>query len=275
MGRIAAFRAQGDDLEPLTLNADTLDEATLQTGHGVYSVFRLYPGRRVLRLPHHLERMRASAQLLGFPFLHSDAWLRTAVRQAVEASELEMPRVRLTIPFADPDSALILLEPFSPPSAEVYERGVRVNLAHSRRQMPRAKDSRFIETRRKLAVEHDGGAFEVILCREDGALLEGTSSNFYAVLDGVLRTAGDDVLEGIARSILLEVAPAVLPVVLEPVQVDDLSHLSEAMLTSASRGVIPIVQIEGTVIGDGRPGPFTAQLRARYDQQVERELEPL
>jgi branched-chain amino acid aminotransferase len=219
--------------------------------------------------------MRASAQLLGFPFRHSDTELRTAVRQAVEASGFEMPRVRLTIPFAEPDSALILLEPFSPPPAEVYERGVRVNLAYGQRQMPRAKDSRFIEARRRLVVEHDGGAFEVILCREDGALLEGTSSNFYAVLDGTLRTAGEGVLEGIARSVLLEVAPAVLPVVLESVQVDDLPRLSEAMLTSASRGVIPVVQIEGTIIGDGRPGPFTAQLRARYDQQVEQELEPL
>ena len=68
---------------------------------------------------------------------------------------------------------------------------------------------------------------------------------------------------------------AVLPVVLNPIHVDDLPKISEAMLTSSSRGTVPIVQIRGVVIGDGPPGPVARALRTAYDAQVEQELEPL
>ncbi len=82
-------------------------------------------------------------------------------------------------------------------------------------------------------------------------------------------------LEGVARSLLLEVAPRVLPVVLEPVTLADLPRLSEALITSSSRGVVPVVQVGEVAIGSGAPGPMTARLRAEYDAQVEAELEPL
>jgi branched-subunit amino acid aminotransferase/4-amino-4-deoxychorismate lyase len=108
-----------------------------------------------------------------------------------------------------------------------------------------------------------------------GAILEGVSSSFFAVLDGQLRTAHSKVLEGISRGALLEMAPSVLPVTLLPIRVADVPRVSEAMLTSASRGVVPIVQIGDVVIGKGKPGPLAGALRAAYDARVEQELEPL
>lgn len=274
MSAIYAYRAINDDLTRLECQATTLDEATILTGHGTYSVFRLYPGRRVLRLDQHLARMRRSAAMLGVPFPHDNAWLRRAIRRAVEASGLEMPRVRITVPYDAPESAVILLEPFSPPPPEVYKTGVRVALADTPRTMPGAKDSRFIEQRAQLRAA-DPDAYEVLLCDASGRILEGTGSNFYAVLDGKLRTAGEGMLEGIARHLLLEAAPAILPVVLEPVTRDDLPQVTEAMMTSSSRGVVPITRIGDQPIGDGVPGPFTHRLGAAYDAHVETELESL
>lgn len=274
MSPIYAYRATDDDLARLDCLAATLDEATILTGHGTYSVFRLYPGRRVLRLDQHLARMRRSAAMLGVPFPHSDAWLRTAIRRAVEASGLDMPRVRITVPYDAPETAVVLLEPFAPPPPEVYERGVRTALADAPRALPGAKDSRFIE-QRALLREAEPEAYEVLLCDAAGRILEGTGSNFYAVLEGELRTAGEGMLEGIARRLLLEAAPAILPVRLEPVTRADLPRLAEAMLTSSSRGVVPITEIAGRPIGDGRPGPLTHRLGAAYDARVEAELEPL
>ncbi len=274
MGRIVIFRACGDRLERLPVEADTLDEATLRTGHGVYSVLRVYPGGRVLRLDRHLDRMRRSAAVLDAPYPLADGWLRAALRRAVQAGGLEAPRLRLTVPFDAPDSALIALEPFSPPPAALYEQGVRVALVEAHRDSPRAKNSRFIEQRQRIEAARAAGVYETLLC-SDGLLLEGTSSNFYGLLDGVLYTAGEGVLEGVARSILLEVAPAVLPLGLTAVRCADAPRLSEAMLTSASRGIVPIVQIGEAVIGGGVPGPIYRALRERYDALVERELEPL
>ena len=82
-------------------------------------------------------------------------------------------------------------------------------------------------------------------------------------------------LEGVARSILLDVAPGVLPVTLTAPHVDQLPLITEAMLTSSSRGVVPVVEVGGERIGTGRPGPLTLQLGAAYDARVESLLEPI
>jgi len=51
--------------------------------------------------------------------------------------------------------------------------------------------------------------------------------------------------------------------------------VSEAFLTSVSRGVLPVVKVDETTIGDGRPGPFTRELGRRLEALVEREAQPL
>jgi branched-subunit amino acid aminotransferase/4-amino-4-deoxychorismate lyase len=107
-------------------------------------------------------------------------------------------------------------------------------------------------------------------------LLEGTTTNFYAILNRTLRTAGDNtVLSGIGRRVVLTVAPDIVPVQLKPVHVDEVPHLNESFLTSASRGIVPIVEIDGCRIGTGRPGPVTLRLREAYDAWAEAHLEPI
>ncbi|MBN1311029.1 MAG: aminotransferase class IV family protein [Anaerolineae bacterium] len=275
MSSVSMFRACGEVLERVPVQADSLDEAALQNGHGVYTVFRLYPGWRVFRLASHFARLRHSADLLGEPFLLTYDWMRLVLRRVVEEIGLALVRIRLTVPFDAPETVFIALEPFTPLPAALYQEGVSVGLVEGRREVPRAKDSQFIEWRKKARMRHPYSVYEIMMYDGAGWILEGLSSNFFAVLDGELRTAGDGVLEGIARSILLEVAPSVLPTVLDPIHMDDLPRISEAMLTSSSRGVVPIVQVRGVVIGDGKPGPVAKALRAAYDAQIEQELEPL
>jgi branched-chain amino acid aminotransferase len=117
------------------------------------------------------------------------------------------------------------------------------------------------------------GVHEGLLASEDGSLLEGLSSNFFALHQGVLRTEGERALPGITRSLLLEVAEGVVPVALRAVRVNELPAVSECFITSASRGVLPVVRVDSLEIGTGRPGPVTAELRRRFDQRIEAEAE--
>jgi branched-chain amino acid aminotransferase len=275
MGSIIVFRANGTGLERLPVEASTIDEATLQTGHGVYAVIRTYPGQRVVRLDRHLARMRRSAALLDQPYRHDDGWLREVLRQVVEASSLPLVRLRLTVPFDAPDSAVVALESFQPPPETLYEEGVPVGLAQKIRSQPRAKDSRFIEAREALYAGQPPGTYEVWMYNQEGIVTEGSSSNAYVVLGGHLRTPEEGMLEGIARGLLLDAAAPVLPISLGAIHVDDLPSIDEAMLTSASRGVVPVVRVGEMPVGDGRPGAIFQQIRAAYDRLVEQELEPL
>ena len=106
------------------------------------------------------------------------------------------------------------------------------------------------------------GAFETLFVR-DGVITEGASTNFFAVVGGVLRThpANHHILPGITREILLEEAEqigvSVVPTAITP---KELNGAEEAFVTSTSADVMPVVRVDGRPIGGGEPGPVTQRL---------------
>ena len=82
-------------------------------------------------------------------------------------------------------------------------------------------------------------------------------------------------LPGIAQQIVYEVAPEVLPLHRDAVNVVDIPRLDEAFLTSSSRGILPVIAIDGITIGSGKPGAKTLALRQRYAEWVDDHLEDL
>jgi D-alanine transaminase len=103
---------------------------------------------------------------------------------------------------------------------------------------------------------------------EDGLVTEGSSNNAYIVTrDGaiVTRSLSSAILHGITRAAVLAYArEAGMPVEERPFSVGEAKGAAEAFITSASAFVTPVVAIDGAPVGDGRPGPVTARLRALY-----------
>jgi len=115
------------------------------------------------------------------------------------------------------------------------------------------------------------GAFEALLVR-DSIVTEGASSNLFAVIAGKLHTHPPThrILAGITREVVLELAAELaIPVVLEPITRAALSTASEVMITATTADVMPVVSVDGSRVGDGRPGGVArrlhAGLRARMD----------
>jgi len=106
------------------------------------------------------------------------------------------------------------------------------------------------------------GVHEAILMR-DGVIMEGAATNFFGVIDGVVRThpRSNYILPGITREVGLELAHELgLAVREEPMFVDDIPRLSESFLTGTTNDVMPVVAIDGRPVGDGRPGPIAGRL---------------
>ena len=106
------------------------------------------------------------------------------------------------------------------------------------------------------------GMHEAILMR-DGVIMEGAATNFFGVIDGVVRThpTSNYILPGITRAVVLELANELgLAVREEPMFVDDIPRLSESFLTGTTNDVMPVVAIDGRPVGDGRPGPIAGRL---------------
>ena len=263
-----------DTLDPAPYTADSLAAALAHEPDGIYTIASTFSRTKVLKLDAHLDRLADSAQRENIPLRLDRARLRAALRQMIAESGYGDVRFRVTVPRAQPDRRILSIEPFSPPAPALVAQGVRcAAVAGVARRNPAAKTSDWAHDRGRAALPPD--VYEGLLLDADGALLEGFSSNFYAVLDGELRTAGAGVLPGVAQQIVFEVAPGVLPLRREAVRLADVPRLAEAFLTSSSRGVIPIVAINGQPVGDGTPGPHTRAIHTRYDAWVAAHLEEL
>lgn len=254
---------------------DTLAEAVAFEPDGIYTVASTFDHDRVLLLDAHLDRMEESARLEGITLHLNREALRAALRTLIEQAGYPNSRFRITISRQDPTQIVLSVEPFAGVPMQVRQQGVAVATVPISRRNPRAKTNDWLEKRETIK-SRIPDAYEGIIVNAKGELLEGMGSNFYAFRNGVLYTASDGlVLSGISRKIVQQVAPAVVPVVYQPICLPELATLDEAFLTSSSRGVVPIVRIDDILIGTGEVGPLTQQIQAAYDEWVTNHLEPL
>jgi branched-chain amino acid aminotransferase len=235
---------------------------------GAYTTLRTYGGRGLVRLDQHLRRLEESAALLGQAGTIDPPAARRAITLSLNATANAESRLRLT--FAPP-RLFVAVEPFTPLPRRLYEQGVACVTLDVRRQEPHSKDTRFIAAAQAAYRRLPEGVEEGLLVGEDGAILEGLSSNFFAVVGGVLRTEEERALIGVTRSLVLEVAKNIVPVERRAVRAFDLSRVAEAFVTSVSREVLPVVRIDGRPVGDGRVGPRTRAIMAGFAALVERE----
>ena len=113
-----------------------------------------------------------------------------------------------------------------------------------------------------------GGVFEILLTSK-GRILEGMTSNFFYVRDGMLCTAGRGILIGVTRQTVLAIAkPQGIKVCSKAMTLNELSVIDEAFITSSSRGIVPVVQIGEQPVADGQVGAMTRKLMALYEQQI-------
>jgi branched-chain amino acid aminotransferase len=276
MSNLQLFAVTATGLQPLPTPTDAQDFTDLYHGLklGVYSIARTFAHNKFLRLDHHLARTVNSMRLLGWEYRLDEARLRHAIHKLCTAFPSPEMRVRIDVlaesahALGTDSRELLALMPFTPLPADYYSHGVTLDVAAGlHRANPLIKTAAFAEARKQSGVVSH--SFESLLLDEAGNILEGTSSNFYGVQAGAIYTAGQGILEGITRSIILDlVRQHQIPLHLEAVNLNAVMRLDEAMISSSSRGLLPVVQIGDTLIGDGQPGPYSRRLMAAYDAFV-------
>jgi len=256
----------------LDLNdSSSLDAVTRQLPDGYYSTFRTYDGRRrVLGLNAHLRRLYDPVTSPDV----SASFLRRQLNLLLEHFARDEARVRLIM--TKQGQVNMIAEPLKPLSAEVYENGVRVETTEIHRDSPRLKSTAFIgasdSERKHIAQE---GIFEALLVKNE-TILEGMTSNFFYVLQDRLYTAQRGILLGVTRRTVLYLARGRgVEVKYQPLKRDQLSEVNEAFITSSSRGVVPVTQIDEATVGQGRPGQITRMLMRAYDEYVLRHAEEI
>jgi branched-chain amino acid aminotransferase len=133
------------------------------------------------------------------------------------------------------------------------------------------KDTGFISSSVEQRKQLSGDIFEVLLTK-NGKILEGMTSNFYAIKGSTLVTVQDGILLGVTRHVILGLARE------QGMYIDYRApkigeRFDEAFLTSSSRGVVPIVSIDNQPVGQGKVGKWTEILSKVYQAYVEKKSE--
>ena len=279
MSDIKLFEIAGEQsfLRQLPQQVD-LDSITRQLPDGYYSTFRTYGGcTRVLGLTSHLRRLY---DYVSTPAASASA-LRHQLVRLLHAFRPDEARVRVVM--TRQGQVYVAMEPLKPLPIDVYEKGVRVETTVIRRNTPRMKSTAFISSSQSERVHiAQEGIFEALLVK-NGKILEGMTSNFFYVLrqdhrsiPPYLRTSRGDILLGVTRRIIIRLARGRgVQVKFQPLKLDQLTALSESFITSSSRGVVPVVQIDNVTVGQGSPGPITAMLRLAYEEYVLKHAEKI
>jgi branched-chain amino acid aminotransferase len=260
----------------------TVFDHGLLYGDGVFEGIRVYSGR-VFELDAHINRLYESAKAIRLEMRMSQSELAGAVRQTVEVNNVTDGYIRLVVtrgigtlglnPFVCERSCVfIIADTIQLYPEELYEKGMKIISATTVRNHPLAippqvKSLNYLNNILAKIEALDSNVPEAVMYNHEGYVAEATGDNVFIVKRGVIFTPPDEAgaLGGITRRIVIKLAKQEgLQVVEKNLTRFDLYVSDEFFLTGTAAEVIGIVEIDGRVIGDGRPGPVTGLLRKKF-----------
>ena len=258
-------------------------------GDGVFEGIRSYGGK-IFRLRQHLQRLYDSAKAIRLEIPMSQEQLAQAIRQTLDLNGLKDAYIRVVVtrgagslgldPRKTNDPQVIIITDhiqLYPP--ELYENGLEIVTVatirnHPNAVNPRIKSLNYLNNILAKLEAIQAGCLEALMLNHKGEVAECTGDNIFVVTRGMVRTPPLDagILEGITRNAVLELAQrAGIPTREEPLTRHDVYTADECFLTGTAAEIIPVVKCDGRVIGNGKPGPITRQLRERFFALVREE----
>ena len=262
-------------------------------GDGVFEGIRAYHGR-VFKLKEHIDRLFYSAKaiLLTIPLSHEQ--ICQAVCEACRRNKIADGYIRLVVtrgagtlglnPNRCKNPSIIIIAgkiQLYPP--EMYERGMDIVTVPTTRNLhsalnPAIKSLNYLNNILAKIEANNAGCEEAIMLNAEGFVAECTGDNIFIIKGGQLLTPplSAGALYGITRGVVMELAREQGMAVSEPnLTRYDLFNADECFLTGTGAEVIPIVKIDGRVIGTGKPGPATGKLVTAYHHLTKASGEPI
>lgn len=251
-------------------------------GDGIFEGIRAYDGI-VFRLDQHLIRLYDSAKsiLLNIPYSKSE--LSEIVCETFRRNNFQTAYIRLVVtrgagnlgldPFLCKSAEVIVIaEQLAMFSKELYEKGIKVIAASTRRNRPdvlspKVKSLNYLNNILVKIDAHRAGVSEALVLNSEGYVVEGSGENLFIVRDGQLWTPPTylGALDGITRGAVMQIAQKHGYVVHEqPFMLHDVYVADEVFLTGTAAEIIPVVNCDMRTIGNGEPGPVTRQLHELF-----------
>jgi branched-chain amino acid aminotransferase len=254
-----------------------ISDLSVMRGYGAFDFFRVMDNVPVF-MGDYIDRFFNSLQTLRLDISYSREELASVIHQLMSRNNIPDSGIRLqatggysqdTYELAEPN-LFIAQQPLNPRSATLVEKGMRVITHEHVRELPQVKSINYLTGVWLQQQVKDANASDV-LYHKHGEISEFARSNFFIVgHDNVVRTPAENVLPGITRKKTIELARIHYDVSVGTVTLDDVRHAREAFMTSTTKQLLPVVQVDDMIIGDGRPGTVTKFLDEQFTELVAR-----
>ena len=268
----------GGEFVPAATATVSVDDRGFQFADGCYEVTLVVEGC-CIALDRHLARLQRTLDTLRIEFdaatlapIHHDLIERNELADVALASIYVQitrgvaPRAH-AFPVGAAPTVLVRAQEIAGPSRSMIEQGSRaITAVDIRWGRVDLKTTGLLPNVLAQQAAHEAGVDDVILHR-DGVVTEGSHTNVFAVIDGVVVTAPADhrILPGVVRAVVIESAVAAgIAIDEREWTLDELSAADEVFMTSTTAGARPIVEVDGRPVGDGHRGPVTTRLQQLY-----------
>ncbi len=256
----------------------SINDIGLLRAYSVFESLRTYD-RRPFHLDEHLNRLYRSAELIELDIPWPREQIADVVRGVIERNPYRHAAIRILVTGGVSEDGMlpsgrptlnVLITPLPERDMERFARGYKLITTRLQRVAPEAKTTSYVAAVRALKEAARQGAQDALFVNEQGHVLEATRSNFFIFKGDTLVTPREGVLIGITRNVALELARGRFQIEERPNLLEELAEADEAFVTASSREIVPVVQIDDLVIGNGKPGPRTTELEQRFIDMVNR-----
>lgn len=252
-----------------------VSDLAILRGYGLFDFFLVKKGQPLF-FDDYLDRFFRSAKFLHLEVPFSREALRGQIMQVIRANGQQEAGLKLVLtggysgdgysPAAP--NLVIVQSPLPVYPATKFEDGVKLMLHEYHRTLPNAKSINYIMGINLLPQMRAAGA-EDVLFQFDGHIYETTRANFFIVhADDTIVTPGEGILAGVTRKKTLEIARRHYRVEERTLALEELKTAREAFITSSTKSIMPVVQVDDIRIGNGRPGAVTQHLMKILEEEV-------
>jgi branched-chain amino acid aminotransferase len=247
-------------------------------GDGVFEGIRVYDGN-VFRLKEHIDRLYESAKTIAMQMSLTPEEMTRATLDTIAANNRRDAYIRLVVSRGKGDlgidpaktekpTIVIIVADIALYPPELYEKGVHLVTASVRRIPlqcldPRIKSLNYLNNIMAKMEAVRAGAPEAVMLNYHGRVAECTADNIFIMKDGTLKTPAqlEGALGGITRGAVMDLATeAGIPCIKTTLGLHDLYNADECFLTGTGAEIMPVIEIDGRKIGDGKPGRTTGEL---------------
>ncbi|MFO1477459.1 MAG: branched-chain-amino-acid transaminase [Verrucomicrobiota bacterium] len=262
-------------------------------GDGIFEGIRAYHGR-VFRLKEHVDRLFYSAKAILLSVPMSPQEIADAVVETCRKNRIRDGYIRLVVTrgvgtlglnprTCKSPSVIIIADKIQLYPPELYQRGMEIITVPTVRNLhsalnPAIKSLNYLNNILAKIEANNGGCEEAVMLNSEGFVAECTGDNLFIVKEGRLMTPplSAGALYGITRQVVIELAEQSGIAVSEPnLTRYDLFNADECFLTGTGAEIVPVVKIDGRVIGNGKPGVLTRKLVSEYHTLTKASGEPI